>query len=577
MDLCSALSIRHVPRHTHSLELATFAITFEQGCATGNAWLQCVSLLWLQIFGDVQRRLGAKHDQAAAESQLPQSTQLQLGLTTLALLQLQPQAGYTTTAQHAEALPTWRQHCLLRLLSSPSSALRARAGPLTAALLTALAAAASPAAAFANSDNCGSALRCLSIAEFVKVAVAEISGYLFLQDSAIPTSAQANRVGRRQAALRQMGAAGPAVATAKQEWDATNREAQQDAMAWEAAAVQLADLAHATTAAACVALQQQEPPNVLDAHLLLLLMRHTASVQLLPADALPAHAAGIPVSGSNSQAGSSGHGSSARARALSVAATALDMMAAQQHYGSRCAYLQFHCRAWAKEWGAAACTAQQLLAISTIICPMVSGAGSEALPSSAPALDAAAAAPPPGADATEGAGGAKLLLQAYGSALSFWSIFYGATDELAVLAAAAGLEEAALLQVYTHELCSCVYPILKVPELKQATDRFRTKLPSTAEVRYRVARCGRLACLLLVCKLQLLGAHPQSTSRVLSACVHASTAAILSVCLSQMSGGSLRHLQLHYSSAISALALCVCALYAASYTRRQLWPCVLNV
>jgi hypothetical protein len=280
-----------------------------------------------------------------------------------------------------------------------------------------------------------------------------------------------------------MGAAGPAVATAKQEWDATNREAQQDSMAWEAAVVQLADLAHASTAAACVALQQQEPPNVLDAHLLLLLMRHTASVQLLPADALPAQAPGIPVSGSNSQAGSSNDGSRARVRALSLAAAALDVMAAQQQYGSRHTYLQYHCRGWAKEWVAAACTASQLLAISTIICPS-SGAGSEALPSSTPALDAATATA--GAHTAAGAGSTKLLLQAYGSALSFWSIFYGATDELAVLAAAVGLEEAALLQVFTYELCSCVYPILKVPELKQATDRFRNKLPTTAEVRHRV-------------------------------------------------------------------------------------------
>jgi hypothetical protein len=402
---------------------------------------------------------------------------------------------------------------------------------------------------YANSDNRGNATCCPSIAEFVKVAVAEVSGYLFLQDSGTPTSAQANRVGRRQAALRQMGAAGPAAATAKQEWDATNREAQQDAMAWEAAVLQLADLAHASTAAACVALQQEEPPNVLDAHLLLLLMRHTASVQLLPADALPAHAPGIPGSGSSSQAGSSSDSSSARVRALSLAATALDVMAAQQQYGSRHAYLQYHCRAWAKEWVAAACTAPQLLAISTIMCPS-SGGGSGALPSSARTLDAAIVTA--GADAAEGAGSTKLLLQAYGSALSFWSIFYGATDELAVLAAAARLEEAALLQVYTHELCSCVYPLLKVPELKQATDRFRVKLPKTAEVRLMGEASGGCTACLLAVVCSCAGPHPNKpqriNARVPSPYAHGCTAAMLPSCYKVRRGT----LQLHYSSNLNS-------------------------
>lgn len=375
---------------------------------------------------------------------------------------------------------------MLGLLSAPSSGLRARAGPLAAALLTSLAASAAPAAAHGSPAiaGAGHGLDAPSITSLIKDAVSEISGYLFLQDSTNLTSAQANRVGRCQAAQRQMQAAGPAAGSAKAELDAINREAQQDALGWEAAVVQLAALAQATTAAACVALQQQEPPNVLDAHLLLLLLRHAASVQLLPANALPAlQAAGNP--NSSSQA-SSDDGSSAQKHAARIAAATLDVMASQQKYSRRQAYLQYHARSWVKEWVAAGCAIQQLLAIQPILCPPRGDSSSyldTGPPGRAPALAAAIAAAPASADAAAEAAGARQLLHAYGLSIMYWLIFYGAHEELAALAAAAGLEEAALVNVYVHELCSGVYPMLKVPELKPATERFRAKLPANAAVR----------------------------------------------------------------------------------------------
>jgi hypothetical protein len=100
------------------------------------------------------------------------------------------------------------------------------------------------------------------------------------------------------------------------------------------------------------------------------------------------------------------------------------------------------------------------------------------------ALAAAGAASGPSKGA---AGSVSLqLLQAYGCSLLFWLIYYGSRQELAALAAAAGLEEAALLQAFTHELCSRVYPMLKVPELKTAMDMFREKLPANADVRFPI-------------------------------------------------------------------------------------------
>lgn len=462
-----------------------------------------------QICADVQKRLGLKQGSPQGESHLAMSTQLQLGLTTLALLQLQPQAGYSTqpirghahvtTAPHADMLAAWRQQCLLALLSSPSFALRARAGPLAAALLTVVAAssaAAWPRAGHANGSSSGA-----SVTECVSAALADISGYLFLQDSSQLTAAQAARAHRRQDALQQLNAPGAVGGNAKAELDATSREAHQDAVAWEVAVVQLVDLAQATLATTCAALQQQQQANALDAQLLMLLLRHTASLQLLPKDSISSQGSG------NTASGSSCSSSSVRLRALRTAAAALDVMAARQQYPDRFSYLRYHCSAWAKEWVSADCTVQSLLAVQVLMCPPAAGAQSDVLlVGSSLALEAVTAAtqaghaPGPSASAPD-----RSLLQCFGSSLVFWMIFYDKQAELSALAAAAGLEEEALLQGFKHELCSSLYPLLRVPELRPQVARFRQKVPKNAEVRQQPAPSLTQDALLSDCHGNKLG------------------------------------------------------------------------
>jgi hypothetical protein len=442
-----------------------------------------------QIFADVQKRLGV-HSQHLSESTLPQSTQLQLALTSLALLQLQPQAAFASLAAtgastshaglHVEAMTAWRHKCLLALLNSPRAALRARAGPLAAGLLMALPASAAAAAADgAQSSSNGS--RPVSVTALTSAALAEIVGYIPLQSSPELTQAHEERVQQRQAA--QHKAAAGALA-AQKELDAvltaTNREAQQEALAWEAAVVQLADLACATTAVACVALQQQEPPDALDAQLIMLLLRHTASLQLLPDGILPTTAVDNPGSNGSAratQSGSSGHSSSgARAHAMRIAAAALEVMSHQQQYSRRYAYLHYHRRMWTKEWVAAGCTVQQLLAVQPLVGAPAGVSAHDAQQAHTSGRAGLAAA------GGAAAAGITALLQAYSSSLTFWLIFHGAQEQLAALAAAAGLQEAELLQLFTLELCSCVYPMLKVPELKEGASRFTKKLNNTQTV-----------------------------------------------------------------------------------------------
>lgn len=450
-----------------------------------------------QIFEDVQRRLGIRHDQPAAMGHLPQSTQLQLGLTTLAFLQLQPQAGLdsstTAAGSTSGSLSEWRRNCLLPLLQSRSSLCRMRAGPLVAAMLTALAASVAPAAPSTN----GASSSGPSVSHLVQCAVAEAAEFLSLQGSATLTQEQADRVSMRQAAQHPAGAA---AGSARQDWEdttltpgsAVNRAAQQDALLWEIAVVQLVNLAQAAPASSSVALQRQEPPNVLDAHLLRFLLGHTACVQLLPADALPLQAPDSAAAGS-SQAGSSGDASSARVRAMHNAAVALDVMASQQQYSSRFAYLQYHAGAWLRELVATGGqSVQQLLAIQAILCPApgADASSNTVTGGSAAALEAVVAAAAAASGVSQGADSACLqLLQAYGCSLVFWLIYCGSNKELAALAAASGLGDAALLQVYTHELCSHVYPLLKVPELKAAIDMFRAKLPASADVSHLQVNC----------------------------------------------------------------------------------------
>lgn len=451
-----------------------------------------------QIFEDVQRRLGVRHDQPAAMGHLPQSTQLQLGLTTLAFLQLQPQAGLdsstTAAGSTSGSLLEWRRRCLLPLLQSRSNLCRMRAGPLVAALLTALAVSVAPAAPSTNGASSGP-----SVSHLVQCAVTEAAEFLSLQGSPTLTQEQADRVSMRQAAQQRMHPADAAAGSAIRDWEETtltpcaavNRAAQQDALLWEIAVVQLVDLAQAAPTAASVALQRQEPPNVLDAHLLRFLLRHTACLQLLPADALPLQAPGSAAG--SSQASSSGDASSARARAMHNAAVALDVMASQQQYSSRFAYLQYHAGSWLRELLATGGqSVQQLLAIQAILCPApgADASSNTVRGGSAVALEAAVAAAAAASGASQGADSARLqLLQAYGCSLVFWLIYCGSNEELAALAAASGLGEAALLQVYTHELCSHVYPMLKVPELKAAIDMFRAKLPASADVRHLQVDC----------------------------------------------------------------------------------------
>lgn len=366
----------------------------------------------------------------------------------------------------------------MNLLSAPSTALRTRAGPLAAALLTSLAASAAAAGAGgpSSSGDCET-----SISRLTRLALGDVFEYLFLQDSLQLSPAQVDRGQRRQAVMQSAGTSAPA-GTAKQELDVVNREAQQDMLGWEAAVVQLVQLAQAATAATCAALQQQDPPDSVDGQLICLLLGHASSLQLLPDDALPLQ----PPSGSSG--GGAPTVSSSRAGVLHLAAVALDVMACQQQYRSRYAYLHYHHRAWAMEWVACGCTVQQLLAVLPVICP--SGGVSDAvclrdspLPAAGTVTAAAKGAEGAAAGAAAGSSSMQFLLRAYCGGLIYWMIFYNAHAKIGELAAALGMEEDGLLRVFTHELCSSVYPLLKVPELRQQESWFRKKLPNTAEVR----------------------------------------------------------------------------------------------
>jgi hypothetical protein len=178
---------------------------------------------------------------------------------------------------------------------------------------------------------------------------------------------------------------------------------------------------------------------------------------------------------------------------LQQVAAALDVMAAQQQYGSRHAHLLYHSRAWVRQWVAAGCSVAQLIAAAPLLCPAADALASDAalIINCSPEVPAAAAAPAPGAGGApqqqqqqqqQQQPAARALLRCHGPALVFWAIFYDAQGVLDDLAAAAGLTEPALVHLYTHVTCSCVYPLLKAPEFKQQAGQFRRKLNASSPV-----------------------------------------------------------------------------------------------
>jgi hypothetical protein len=402
----------------------------------------------LQIFKDVYGRLSKLRkaaEQSSSHNPLPGSTQLQLGLTTAALLQLHPQYSVGTRAAAAAAAGGLVHHDdddeevaefehyrleMLSLLCSEYHALRIRAGPLAAQVIadaanTAAAAAAAGGEAASSSSSSSSG----AVAAAVTAATAEVHQQLLLQRSVRPD--------QQQAELLQLLQLPPDLISHEQEETkkALQRSLKSLLVCWDSALVQIADAAAAATAAAAAAVRLEEPPTALDALLLQLVCAHAAFVQQLPADLLPTY----------EPCESDSKGSQMR-----LAAAALDVMAAQQQYSSRFGYLAYHAPAWIWQWFNSGRSFDHLLKLQPLLCPQQQ-AGSDNISSSSG--DGAAAHTRSKADALQ-------LLDRYGSSIMSSLMQAEADQELQAVADAAGSSTSALIDRWCWQITATLYPAL---------------------------------------------------------------------------------------------------------------------
>jgi hypothetical protein len=407
----------------------------------------------LQIFKDVYGRLSKLRkaaEQSSSHNPLLGSTQLQLGVTTAALLQLHPQHSLGTPAAAAAAaaapgglvndnaddeeaaeLEHYRLE-MLSLLCSEYHALRIRAGPLAALVITDAANTAAAAAA-AGSEAASSSSGAVVAA--VTAAMAEVQQQLLLQRSFRPD--------QQQAELLQLLQLPPDLISPEQEETkkALQRSLKSLLVCWDSALVQIADVAAAATAAAAAAaVRLEEPPNALDALLLQLVCGHAAFVQQLPADLLPTYDACETDS---------------KASQMRLAAAALDVIAAQQQYSSRFGYLAYHAPAWIWQWFNSGRSFDHLLLLQPLLRPPQQAGGSSS-------ADGAAAHTNSKADALQ-------LLDRYGSSIMSSLMQAEAEQELQAVADAAGRSTSALIDRWCWQITATLYPALTRPFKSDAT------------------------------------------------------------------------------------------------------------
>jgi hypothetical protein len=405
-------------------------------------------VLCLQIFKDVYGRLSKLRkaaEQSSSHNPLPGSTQLQLGLTTAALLQLHPQHSLGTRAAAAAAagglvhvdaddeeaaeLEHYRLE-MLSLLCSDYHALRIRAGPLAARVI---ADAANTAAAVAGGEAASSSSG--AVAAAVTAAIAEVQQQLLLQRSVRPD--------QQQAEVLQLLQLPPDLISPEQEESkkALQRSLKSLLICWDSALVQIADVAAAAAAAAATAVQLEEPPIALDALLLQLVCGHAAFVQQLPSDLLPTYE---PCEAES------------KASQMRLAAAALDVMAAQQQYSSRFGYLAYHAPASIWQWFNSGRSFDHLLLLQPLLCPQQQ-AGSSGSSGEGAAAHASSKA------------GALQLLERYGSSIMSSLMQAEAEQELQAAANAAGSSTSALLDRWCWQITATLYPALTRPFKSDAT------------------------------------------------------------------------------------------------------------
>lgn len=412
-----------------------------------------------QIFKDVHGRLHkvrkASEQADVVNNALPQSTQLQLGLTTLALLQLQPQYAYGSSASIPADLEQFRAE-LLELLDTNGCMVRMRAGPLVAQLIAdaaaaalKAAAAAAPAQPAAAPDTGGS-----TVSAAVLAAVADMQQRLILQ--------QSSRLDQQQAALQGLlkkHHMSPEEEANKKEG---LRQMKLRQLYWDTAMVQITDLASVAGAVAAAAVQQEELPDALDAQLLQLLCAHTAAVQQLPSDLLPSLCSGAPD-------GKSG--------ALQLATAALDVMAVQQQYSNRFAYLAYHAPAWLWVWFLTGHSFEELLLLCPLLCTPAAAVGNRNKQYTGAAMQRVKA------ELGSSRKAAQQLLQQYGGSIVTSLLHTSIDDEgqhsahlqqqLDAMAEAAGVPLEALYSEWRWVVYGTLYPMITTrtgPVAKRATE-----------------------------------------------------------------------------------------------------------
>lgn len=203
--------------------------------------------------------------------------------------------------------------------------------------------------------------------------------------------------------------------------------------------LQVADLAAATPLTAAAALQLQEAPNLLDNLLLLPLLGHAAVTQQLPVELLPAL---NPAADHDS-----------RTSCLQLATAAADLMAAQQQYGDRFGYLQYHAAAVMWQWFASGKhTFEQLTLLQPLLCQAAAGADT----------GVAAAA----------------VLDQYGSSITV-SLMHNIDSDQQLAAVAGGVQVPALFEHYKIDLFGTLLPLTKYPQLKPRVSQLADKAGKT--------------------------------------------------------------------------------------------------
>eukprot|EP00879_Flechtneria_rotunda_P006073 GHRR01006386.1.p1 GENE.GHRR01006386.1~~GHRR01006386.1.p1 ORF type:complete len:3169 (+),score=1435.50 GHRR01006386.1:1331-9508(+) len=407
----------------------------------------------------------------------PQSVEMQQALTTLALLQLQPEVAYSSATANAAStgqMEGYRAE-VLELLCCSSHALRIRAGPLAQQLLVDTAAVAATQQLRNTSDeqnNGAAGAGSYMVSAAVSAALADIQQYLVLQTSPGLNSQQQQRLNiMQQVATTPVLGNGPQAHSVVAEHQ---RQAGICALTWETAVAQVTDLAEAAGMVATQAVQLQEPPNVLDAQLLVLLLSHTAGVHQLPAEVLPATWYDY------------------KASMLDLCAQALDLMASQQHYTSRLSYLAVHAAVWVWQWFLKDRVVQELLLLCPLIC------------SSNPVISTVSGS----LAGHQQASLASKLLDLYGSSIIPSLLHQEQEHQLQLLAQLAGFNTAELCSKYRWQVFGTLYPMVKFSSLKERVDGVAGAVGQPHNKAVTMSNTLEIASAMFVMALPSLGTVP---------------------------------------------------------------------